>query len=232
MEHGNGAFMRSMLYIYKHINRYEVLVDKHNEILTDLAAGLVCTFICLVGLSLNAGEVSQYSFELPSATSVPATTDTQSRPRLYGGVKESEARMEHKLDGVMLLTTLPLLDVLQQDMQIIRRGLEDHRHNIGTLQHHQPELFVNVGRHQADLEVGKPAIVLAKNEDEGTPSPSRVNRRLPNATPQLPNAVPRLPNATPQLPNAVPRLPNATPQLPNAVPQLPNASPSVSGNNR
>jgi TolA binding protein trimerisation len=204
-----------------------VLVNKHNGIVPYLAAGLACASACLICTPLYASEVSRYSFGLYYGMSAPAATATQAQPWPYGYVKEHVARMKHLQDSDMQVAMLSRWVVLQQDMQIIRGELGDDRHNGGSLQHRQREVYVDEGRHLSDLEAGKTNIVPDKNDDNGSPTQSNVTPRLPGATPQLPNAIPRLPGATPQLPNAVPQLPNATPQLPNAVPRLPNATPQL-----
>jgi YbgF-like TolA binding protein len=204
-------------------------VNKHNWTLPYLAMGLACAAVALGGAPLNAAMLSQYSFVLSSGTSLSAAASTPSQPA--GGLEERVVRMEHPLDGVTLVDMLSHLNELPQELQLIGGKLEVKRHNIGILQQHQRELHVDVSPHLSDLEVGKTAMVSAKNDDDGTPSPSNATPRLPNATSELPNATPRLPNAIPQLPNATPRLPNAIPQLPNAIPQLPNATPPASESN-
>ena len=202
-------------------------MKKHNGTLAYLAVGLVCAAVGLGGAPLNAAELSQYSFELSSGTSISAAAATRTQPQPAGSLAERVARMEHVLDGGMLVAMQSRLD----DLQIIRDGVEVQRYDVGTLRQHQRKLSLDVDRHLRDLEIGKTAEVSAKNEGNLAPSLPNAAPRLPNAAPQLPNATPRLPNATPQLPNAIPRLPNATPRLPNATPRLPNITPPMSGTN-
>ncbi len=213
-------------------------MNKHSGTLPYLAVGLVCAAVGLGGAPLNAAMLSQYSFGLSCGMSQSAAAATQSQPQPAGSLEGRVVRMEHAPDGGTLVDMLSRLNELQQELQIIHGELEVQRHNVGTLQQHQRELYVDVSRHLSDLEVGKTAMASADNDDKGTPSPPNAIPRLPNAIPQLPNAMPQLPNAIPQLPNAIPQLPNSTPQLPNAtprlpnaIPQLPNATPPASGSN-